>query len=790
MLRSRTDGIPFQGRSRAARDLPAWARGGIAAGCILCCVSELLLLIAAWNSGLAAPAPTLLVRDREGRFVGELAAQGDDRLGFWPLAEVPERVAQATLAIEDRRFARHPGVDPIAVARAFLQNVRSERRVSGASTLAMQVARMQRPGARGYLRKSIEAATALLLTGRHGRDAVLRHYLTIVPYGHRIHGIAFAARRYLDKPVDDLSWAEIAFLSAIPQSSSRMDPYDPAGRARAIRRGREILDRLHRRGALSANELAAAADEIGRIAFPWRASRPEAGLHALLHFERLVATEERARRPLVTSTLDLELQREVEWLAYRAVADAADRGAGNAAVMVVDRATWNVVAAVSSTGYFDDRRAGAIDYLRLERSPGSTLKPLLYALALDRGEVAPNTILDDLAPGPSGILNADGRFLGPMLPRAALGNSRNVPAVALVAKLGLESSYGFLGELGLHRHERPARRYGLGIAIGSLPVTLEHLVTAYTALAGDGTLRSPRWIAGAEDSAPRRVLQESTARLVTQFLADPQARLPSFPRMGFAEYPYAVAVKTGTSSRYRDAWTIAWSRRYLAGVWVGHPDERPMTELSGYRVAARLTHDLFDRLHSDLGDGLADVDFPAPRGFVAVRLCALSGRRAGAWCDRVALEWLAPEVQVTDCTAHRRQGESVVVELPSRYSGWLAAQGVPTTNGLSSAAGGDAVATRALAGFERIPNVQVTSPEPGARLLRDPETPAGEGTLALRAIVEPEVAQLVWYVDGLPFRTVEAPFEARWPLQPGEHWFQARVPFSEARSAAVRVRID
>ncbi|MEO8197478.1 MAG: transglycosylase domain-containing protein [Thermoanaerobaculia bacterium] len=777
--------------------------------------------VAFWRSTFAAPAPTLLVRDRAGRFVGELpdrANPRDERLGFWRVEALPERVVAATLAIEDRRFWIHPGVDPIAVLRAFKQNATSAERVSGASTLAMQVARLQHPGARGYLRKALEAATAWIATARYGRAGVLRHYLQIVPYGHRIHGIAYAARRYLDKPVEDLSWAEIAFLAAIPQSPSRMDPYEADGRRRAIRRGREILALLAARGTLSAVDLAAAAAEIDHLALPWKGERAEAALHALLHYDALVPPAMRARRPLVTSTLDLDLQREVEALAWRTVRDAADRGAGNAAVIVVDRERWEVRAAVSSTGYFDADHAGAIDYLRLERSPGSALKPFLFAQALERGTISPATILDDLEPGPSGILNSDSRFLGPMLPRVALANSRNVPAVALLAKLGLDEAYGFLAELGLHHHERPAKRYGLGLAIGSLPVTLERLVTAYTTLAGDGTLHELRWC---EDGVPaasgQRLLSEETARLVTLFLADPQARLPTFPRMGFSEYPFAVAVKTGTSSRYRDAWSVAWSKRYLIGVWVGHPDERPMTALSGYRVAARLAQEVLEHLHGDKMDGLEGLDFPPPRGYRNVRLCALSGQRATAACDRVVLEWLPPGggelAGLGECTVHKllavdRRSDRIAtaatpapfvdirtfVDLPPRYARWLAASSAAAYPAADAAAIGEALqgvpgAPPALAGTA-LPTIEITSPETGLRLLLDPETPPDQNTLALTAVVEPKVDQLVWYVDGRPFRTVDAPFDLRWPLVPGEHTFQARIPFTAARSRAVTVVVE
>jgi penicillin-binding protein 1C len=461
-----------------------------------------------------------------------------------------------------------------------------------------------------------------------------------------------------------------------------------------------------------------------------------------------------------------------------------------------------VAAAAGSTGYFDAGRAGAIDYLALPRSSGSTLKPLLYALALDRGAIEPATILDDLAPGPGGVLNADGRFLGPLLPRVALANSRNVPAVALAARLGLEPLYGALGELGLHRYELPSAHFGLGLAIGALPVTLESLVGAYTVLAGDGRLRELAWLDGGAAPEARPIVSETTARAVTLYLADPQARLPTFPRLGFAEYPFPVAVKTGTSSRYRDAWTVAWSRRYLVGVWVGHPDERPMSQLSGYRVAARLAQRVLERLHGGELDGLSAAPFPAPRGWRAERLCATTGARATPACDRVALEWLPPDLPLADCVAHRRIAVDrrsgrlasaatpareiearTFVELPARYAGWLERQGAES---LPAALAAASAAWSASA--ETV--VRVLSPEPDARLYFDPETPPALATLALRAAVEPPVEQLVWYVDGRPVATVEAPYAARWRLEPGVHVAEARVPFTTTRSRAVRFIVE
>ncbi len=555
---------------------------------------------------LDAPDPTVLLRDRHGRFLGETGGDDATGHGYWPVAELPPRVVAATLAAEDRRFWRHPGVDARAVLRAVWQNVSSGEQVSGASTVAMQVARMQRPGKRTYLRKATEAVSALALTRRHGRAAVLRHYLRRVPYGNQIHGIAYAARRYLDKPVADLSWAEVAFLAAIPQAPARANPFTSRGRRRAAERGRWILDQLLASGELSASEHELAVEQIRELRVPYRTRRPEDAMHAVLALARTFEKPEHlaaiADHPVVTTTLDLDLQREVSWMVFQRLWQWQDRGAGNAAVIVLDRETREVLAWVGSAGYFDDARAGAIDYARVPRSSGSTLKPFLYAQALERGTLTPATVLDDLGRGAGGIGNADGRFLGPLLPRVALANSRNVPAADLLARLGLDQGYGFFRRLGLHDDAVPAHRYGLGLAIGGLPVTLEQLVRAYTVLAGDGRLGELVWYRRQGVAPPRRLISEDVARHLSLFLSDPMARLPSFPRMGHLEYPFPVAVKTGTSSRYHDAWTVAYSRRLLVGAWVGHPDHRPMAGLSGYRSAARLVRDVLIHLHGDQTD--------------------------------------------------------------------------------------------------------------------------------------------------------------------------------------------
>ncbi|HYL06250.1 MAG TPA: transglycosylase domain-containing protein [Thermoanaerobaculia bacterium] len=814
--------------------------------------------LAAARAHFAAPAPPLLLLARQGRFRGELSgnpaataggslhrareAGEEEGLGYWPVAELPPRVVAATLALEDRRFGSHPGVDPLAVARAALQNLRTRGRVSGASTLAMQVARMQSPGARGYLRKVTEALTAVFLTERYGSREVLRQYLRIVPYGNRIHGIAYAARSYFDKPVEDLSWAEIAFLAALPQAPARMNPFAPAGRERAVRRGARVLAELAGRGVLSPAEYALAQGQLAALHIPYRERRPPEALHALLHLQTL-AGEGRLRAagvaPILRTTLDLDLQRDASAMTWRALHEWRSRGAGNASLIVLDLSRHEVLAWVGSAAYFDAEDHGAIDYARVRRSAGSTLKPFLYAMALERGVIGPTTLMDDLERGPGGVANADDAFMGPLLPRVALANSRNVPAVLLLGRIGLDQGFGLFRELGLTDGAVPARHYGLGMAIGGLPVTLEELARAYLTLAGDGTLPARlRWLRDQPEPAPRRIFAEETARQVTLFLSDPQARLPSFPRMGATEFRFPVAVKTGTSTNYHDAWAVAYSTRYLAAAWVGHPGFRAMNQLSGYLSAADLVRHVLLRLHGDQGDGLEDLSFPAPRGYRPVRVCALSGHRATAACDRVFLEWFRPgEEPADDCEAHqqravdRRNGllatqatppaaveVRTFVELPPRYAAWQAAAGLPrppdaasqltlpavarwgTVAGAGTAigfgAGEAAEPVTALPPGGRVvlaggpTRLRITSPESGARLLRDPETPAELNTVALRVVVDPPVNEVVWYVDGLPFATAAYPYSARWRLQPGEHTFQVRLGAGKSASRPVQVTVD
>jgi penicillin-binding protein 1C len=747
-------------------------RRGIAALLLAAGLGWLVIVgVASSRCRLLQPIPTVQLLDRHGAFLGEVGGEGE-RLGFWPVQSLPERVVLATLALEDRRFGQHPGVDLLAVARALRQNVGQAERVSGASTLAMQVARLQDPGPRTWTRKLVEAVTALLLVERYGREELLRQYLVLAPYGNNVYGIGYAARRYFDKPVEDLSWAETALLAAVPQAPGRRDLTTAAGRAEAGLRARRILDQLLADGVIDEQTQLVAVRELGSTVQPQRKVRPASTLHPVLAWEQRPAWP--GQPTTVYTSLDLELQGDVQAILHGAVAAWEDEGAGNAAAVVVDLDTLQVLADVGSTGWHNAAHSGAIDFSRVKRYPGSTLKPFVYALAIDRGLVDPGTVLDDLSRGPDGIGNADGDFLGPLLPRVALANSRNVPAVELTRRLGLDETWALLARLGLHDDSLPASHFGLSLSIGGMPTSPLQLARAWTTLATDGQLRELQWTRDSARPEGQPIFSPEVARWTALALSDPMARLPTFPRMGQSELSFPAAFKTGTSADHRDAWTVAFSRRYLVVVWVGHPDWRPMQGLSGYRAASLLARRILVRLHPEGAQGLEDTSFPRPERWVSAQVCPLSGQRAGPRCSGTFHEVFPPErAPVSECTVHVDQRGHVAVRLPPRYAGWLSRAGLPAAEPWPAEPGEI--------------SLELLSPAQGAQLTRDPDLPPEQSTLRLAVSVAPPVEQVLWLVDGRPFALVGPPYEVRWPLTPGEHTFQAQLPYRPEHTETVHI---
>ncbi|MCP4334887.1 MAG: glycosyl transferase [Gammaproteobacteria bacterium] len=777
----------------------------------------LIVGLAIPRASLQAPEPTYLLLDRQQRYVAEIAANPDKGYGYWPITAWPERVVEATVAREDHRFWRHFGVDPLAVARAVKQNLSAGRRISGASTIAMQVARMQSPGERSYFNKAVEAATAILLTARYERKEILGHYLRLVPYGNQIYGIGYAAERYFDKPVEDLSWAEIALLAAIPQSPTLNNPLRPEGKVRTRERAERILAELQGNSLISDTQYDLALAQLQTFNFPALQTRRVSAMHSIIKLEQeLNSKRDKLDGFRLETTLDLNLQDRLQSTARQFKRRWRVYGATNVAVLVSDTASGQVLAWMGSSNYFD-RHSGAIDFNRQPRHSGSTLKPFIYALALDRGDIDAATVLPDLISVAHGMRNSDNRFLGPLLPRQALANSRNVPATNLVRQIGIDHSFRFLQDLGLHDGALPADHYGAGIAVGALPVTLENLVQAYTVFANDGRLKPLRWFKQQPEVTGTRLLKPDAARQINLILSDAQARLPSFPRMGSSEYPFPVAVKTGTSKGFRDAWTVAYSTRYTVGVWVGRADARPMRKLGGFASAAPLAQAIMLTLH---GDTLNQVDlrWPPPEDHESVSLCSYTGKLASKACQQTSSEWVPGDAipaagdSFVDLWIDRRNGllagqwtpvqhleQRHYVNLPPLYSPWGKKRGlIPAPRAYSALNNPDPAFNHELAGLVdsgRAPpqsnvDIRILSPRDNLRVTRLPEVPGNLNSLAFHVELSEPVEQVLWFVDNRPYKITRFPHTLRWELETGEHRFQAELPYYGVRSDVVKVRVD
>ncbi len=659
----------------------------------------------------------------------------------------PELVAM-TIAAEDHRFDLHPGVDPIAVARAAATNLRAGAVREGGSTLAQQLARTLEARGPGLLGKAWEALRALRLTAALGRDGVLEEYLARTWYGNGAVGAEIASKVYYDRPASALSLAQAATLAAIPRAPSDLDPFrDPA----AVRRARDrVLDRAVRAGRVESTRAALAkAEPLGLLPARWPGHAP--------HFVRRVAT----RPGRVVSTLDLALQSRVESIVREELAPLRRLAVDHAAVIVADLHTRDVLAYVGSASW--TARDGQVDGAASRRSPGSALKPFLFALALEEGATLADVVAD--TPGswrtPHGTWHPENYGQGsggPVRLREALGNSLNLPAVRLAERVGVADLHTRLVRLGLTTLDERPDHYGLALTLGSAEVRLDELVAAYAALGTSGRWRPLRYTRDAPKPAPKQVIAPAAAWAIVDVLDDPDARAAAFGRASALEPAFPLAAKTGTSQGWRDNWAIGVTPHVAVGVWVGRFDGGPMGEVSGITGAAPILR----RVAEAAMEGRPRASFTPPPTLARAAICPLSGASPGHHCPAARDEWLPRTAAARPaCTWHDAGG----IVLPAEWGAWAHANGHRTRTDTDGA-------------------VRVAYPATDTVFWLDPDRAASEQAVPLRADA-PAGATVIWEVDGEPVATTTMPGAARWVPTPGDHRVVARV--GAVTSTPVRV---
>ncbi len=522
------------------------------------------------------------------------------------LAKRAHRLAAATVAAEDQRFRSHPGIDAMAIGRAVVHDVRARAAVEGGSTLTQQLVKLRlgRSGRRGgWHSKVTEAVGAVRLDRVWSKDRVLSTFLAEAPYGGRVIGAEDAARAYFDVPVSQLSWAQASYLAALPQRPTRFNPRRDAEAATA--RQRWILHRMRADQVITATELQTALDQ--KLDVSTEVVTPIAP-HFIAMVREGAAPGQKAAPSGATvfrSTIDASLQKSVAGIASRQRTLLRANGAANVAVVVLDNATGAVRAWEGSGDSTDIDNGGAINGPLRGRQTGSTIKPFIYALAFDAGH-SPADLVDDSPferPGlTSGFRpkNYDHRFRGPVSMREALASSINVPAVKLLAEVGPQALVDELSKTGIAVPGGVAR-HGLALALGVAEINLVDLTRAYGSIARGGrALNAVTAEPASVQRGGRRVMSNAAAFLVTDVLADNEARAPAFGRNSLLSFPFPVAAKTGTSQNFHDNWVVGYTPRFTVGVWVGNFDRRPLKGATGITGAGPLFHDVMLAAHQRL----------------------------------------------------------------------------------------------------------------------------------------------------------------------------------------------
>lgn len=646
-----------------------------------------------------SPASPVLL-DRHGKVIRHLTADDFARCQPQALADMPRDLIDCTLAAEDKRFYQHGGIDVLAICRSARDCAKAGEVVSGASTITQQLIKISSPKReRNLSTKLHEALAARRLEMTWSKDQILTAYLNRVSYGNRRTGCAEAARGLFQKPLSDLSLGECALLAGVPQAPSRLNPLRFP--QRALERRKVVLERLMALQPQSRERAMAAMQEplmmqplpTPTILAPWLDVR----------FNQAGAS--------IATTLDLDLQREVEGIVSDELAKLRSANVQHAAVVVIHNPTRQILALVSS-GNWHDPRGGQINGALAPRSPGSTLKPFTWLLAIERRGRFPGSMVADVPTrfrteqGLDLPRNYDRCYRGPVSLRRSLACSLNVPAMRELNELGgPQVLHELLEHCGL-TSLGAVDGCGLGLTIGNAPARLVELTNAYATLASGGVHAPCAFLPGAPPQTTR-LFSESSAYLIADVLADPAARAPSFAPGGPLDLPFRCAVKTGTSSDFRDNWCIGFTKDFSVGVWAGNFDNTPMKGISGITGAGPMFHRTMKRAQRDV----APAWLAQPADLLEITLDARSGKRvnkesSGAVRELCPADRLPPFASGSDYDAEGR------VLLDQTYQEWFASADNQRRNELALAS--DRPADGAL---------RILAPSPDSTFLLDPELP-------------------------------------------------------------------
>ncbi|GAB2533552.1 penicillin-binding protein 1C [Rufibacter soli] len=566
--------------------------------------------------------------------------------------EVSPTLREAILQKEDRYFYYHPGVNVVAVGRALVKNLLHQKTTSGASTITMQVARLLYPQERTYWHKLTEVFRALQLEWMYSKDEILLFYLNLVPYGGNIEGVKAASVLYFQQSPRQLSLAQAVALTVIPNKPSSL---------RIGVQNQQIVAFRNKWLRHFARQQAFPEDAIEDALLEPLEARRMAAPHVAPHFAYRMYRQHQ-NQAIIKTTLNLAVQEKVEQLAYNYLQQLKYKNIHNAAVLVINNHTQAVEAYLGSADFSDALHGGQVDGVRALRSPGSTLKPFLYATAFEQGLITPKSIIADVPINYSGYRpeNYFGTYSGNITIERALATSLNIPAVKLLDQVGVPTFVRKLKLADFSQMKKNGDQLGLSLILGGCAVKLEELTALYAALARQGTYAPLRWLQ--EDSArqEKQLLSPGATFMVNQILT--QLQRPDLPHNADnSGHLPKIAWKTGTSYGRKDAWSIGYNQKYTVGVWVGNFSGEGVPELNGTDTATPLLFSIFNTIDYNSPNQW----YAAPKSVGTRSVCAESGRPGNSFCQDLVVDTFLPGISSAVKCTHLKK---VPVSLDGQYA--------------------------------------------------------------------------------------------------------------------------
>lgn len=588
------------------------------------------------------PSYSTLVEATDGSMLHAFLNEEDKWRLYTELDEISPTLRKTLLFKEDRWFYWHPGVNPVAIVRALFNNTTTGRRTSGASTITMQVVRLLEPRPRTYANKLVEMGRAFQLEAHFSKDEILQLYLNLVPYGSNIEGIKSASWLYFQKPPQILSLAEVTALTIIPNRPTSLRPGH--SHAYLIKERNRWLRRFEHEQLF---DQATVADALTEPLQARRSNAPQAAPHLALRLKK-----EFPGQPILRTTLVPARQSALERLVKNYVNRLKVNRIQNAAVLLINNRTMAVEAYVGSADFRDASDGGQVDGIRAVRSPGSTLKPLLYATAFDQGFLTPKSVVYDV---PSNFMgfepeNFDRQFHGKVTIEYALANSLNVPAVQVLQKMGASTLVEKLKKAQFQTIQKQSGKLGLSLILGGCGVTLEELTTLFASFANQGQFNQAYFLKDPDFHNATELVSEEASFLITQILT--QVARPDLPN----NYAYTyrlpkIAWKTGTSFGKKDAWSIGYNAHYTVGVWVGNFSGEGVPELNGANTATPLLFEIFNTIDYNA----AAQALPTPNGLAMRQVCVETGQLPSEFCTHTLPDYYLPGVSSTQRCTHKKR---------------------------------------------------------------------------------------------------------------------------------------